>query len=68
MSRLEIQGGQRWISWARSVTAAFPLAGTDWEQHSDAVDAKLYSVQDWVRSRAAAPAPEPPPADPGALF
>lgn len=44
----------RWRRWSAEVCAAFPLAASDWEAHSDAVDAGLYSVRN--RSFSAAPA------------
>jgi hypothetical protein len=34
-----------WDARAAEVIAAFPLAGTDWVQHSDCVDSGFYSVQ-----------------------
>jgi hypothetical protein len=47
----------RWDAWAADVCARFPLAATDWEQHSDAVDARLYIVQ--KRTENPPPAAEP---------
>jgi hypothetical protein len=67
VSAVSGSGGARWLPWAAAVVDAFPLAGTDWDMHAESVDARLYSVQDWARSRAAVPPPEPP-ADPDALF
>lgn len=34
-----------WEARAAAVCAQFPLAATDWDQHSDCVDAGVYSVQ-----------------------
>jgi len=42
-----------WDELAADVTARFPLAAVDWVQHSDSVDAGLYSVQ----NRTARPTP-----------
>lgn len=43
-----------WDARAAAVCAEFPLAATDWVQHSECVDAGIYSVQN--RRYAAAPA------------
>lgn len=48
--------GAHWRALAADVIARFPLAGTDWDQHSDAVEARFYNVRKRTET--------PPPADP----
>lgn len=50
-------GADAWVAYAADVVAAFPLAGTDWDQHSDAVEAGFYNVR--KRTETSAPAAEP---------
>lgn len=56
MSAVSGSGGARWHRWAAGVVAAFPMAGTDWDAHSDAVEAGLYSVRDYAQK--GSPIPE----------
>jgi hypothetical protein len=61
VSAVSGSGGSRWVSWAAAVTAAFPLAGSDWEAHTVSVDAGIYDV----RNRRYL---DPPAADPVQIF
>lgn len=53
---MQRMSGAEWRSRAAAVVAAFPLAGTDWGQHSDAVESGFYSVYS-LHKRTEIPAP-----------
>jgi hypothetical protein len=61
-------GGSRWLPWAAAVVDAFPLSGTDWVAHSDAVEGGLYSVRGWAMAQAGQPSTDAPAQDETRLF
>lgn len=54
---IPVKGGSWWLDHAAAITARYPLAATDWEQHCDAVSSGFYSVH--LRTETLPPAAEP---------
>jgi hypothetical protein len=54
---IPIQGGSWWLQHAAQITARYPLAGTDWDQHHESVRTGFYSVH--LRTETPTPADLP---------